>query len=315
MSVSNLLRLPADAVPGNKETSPAGAGHGAATPPPRHQQRATAVRRSGQRRPLWARLVVGLALLATIIPLAYLVSVSLMGRDETVSGILFSATPKFSNWNDVLLDSELPRSILNSLVAAVGGALLSLGFGLPGAWAIVRYRTGGKPLASMVTSPWLLPPVVAVIPLFMLLRVLGLNDTLLGLTLVYALVNLPVAIWLLEGFLRKLPEEIFEAAALDGAGLWRIFGQLVVPLMWPALVAVGTIAVILNYNEFLLATFLTQSPEAQTAPVALSLFYGERTPHFGKIAAASVIAVIPVFALATFFQRWMVEGLTSGVGK
>ena len=286
----------------------------AASRPASPGPRGTASRR-GRRRPTWATVVVALSLAATVLPLAYLLSVSFMGRDETVSGVLFSPNPQVSNWTDVLLTTDLPRSIGNSVTAALFGALLSLVFGLPGAWAIVRYRTGGRSLASLVTSPWLLPPIVAVVPLFTLLRILELNDTLLGLTLVYALMNLPVAVWLLEGFVRRLPSEVFEAAAMDGAGPWRTLASIVVPLMWPALVAVGTIIAILNSNEFLLATFITQSPESQTAPVALSLFYGDRTPHFGKIAAASAIAVVPVFAVATFLQRWMVDGLTSGVGK
>ena len=259
--------------------------------------------------------VVTLALAATLIPLAYLLSVSLMGRDETVSGILFSTSPRFSNWAEAVQGTDLLRSIANSGTAALCGAALSLVFALPGAWAMVRRGTGGKTLAGVLTSPWLLPPIVAVIPLFTLLRVLGLNDTLLGLTLVYALLNLPVAVWLLEGFVRRLPGEVFEAAVIDGAGPWRQLSLIVLPLMAPALVAVGTIIAILNYNEFLLATFLTQSPDAQTAPVVLSLYYGDRTPHFGKIAAASAIVVAPVFAAATLLQRWMVDGLTSGVGK
>lgn len=294
----------------NEAAAPATGGGAPASSHP-----APPTRRSRRRAPAWATVVVVVALAATLIPLLYLLSVSLMGRDETVSGILVSAHPQFSNWTGVLFDTDLPRSIGTSIIAALFGAGLSLLLGLPGAWAITRFRTGGKSLANLVTSPWLLPPIVAVVPLFTLLRILGLNDTLVGLTLVYALMNLPVAVWLLEGFVRKLPPEIFEASALDGAGPWRTMFSIVVPLMLPALVAVGTIIAILNYNEFLLATFLTQSPEAQTAPVSLSLFYGDRTPHFGKIAAASAIVVVPVFAAATFLQRWMVDGLTSGVGK
>lgn len=263
----------------------------------------------------WARGIIGISLVATFLPLAYLISVSLMGRDETVSGILWTLDPQLSNWGDVLFSSDIPRSIGNSLIAATFGALLSLAGGLLGAWAIVHYKTGGRALSALVTSPWLLPPVVAVIPLFMLLRVLNLNDSLVGLTLIYALINLPIAVWLLEGFLHKIPPSIFDAAAVDGAGPWRTLVSIVTPLMLPALIAIGTIIAILNYNEFLLATFLTQSVESQTAPVALSLFYGDRTPHFGKIAAASVIVVIPVFAAATFLQRWMIDGLVNGVGK
>ena len=257
-----------------------------------------------------AGVLIG-ALLVTLLPLLYLLSVSLMGRGETVSGVFLPEVPQWSNWGDVFA-SSVPPSIRNSIIAAVGGALLTLVLALPGAWAIARYRTGGRTLGATLMSPWLLPPIVAVVPLLTLLRILQLNNTLLGLTLVYALVNLPVAIWLLEGFVRRIPRELDEAAALDGAGQYRTLAWVVAPLLVPSLVAVGIIVAILNYNEFLLATFLIQSPDAQTFPVALSLFYGDRTPHFGKIAAASFIGVIPVFAAAVLFQRWLVGGLTGG---
>ncbi len=261
-------------------------------------------------RPVAASVLL-IALAVTLVPLAYLFSVSLMGRDETVSGVLWSSDPHWSNWGDVLA-TDIPRAILNSLLAALGGAVVSLAFAVPGAWAIVRYRAGGRTLSATLMSPWLLPPIVAVVPLLTLLRVIGLNNTLVGLTLVYALVNVPVAVWLLEGFIRRLPTEIEEAAVLDGAGTARMLWSVIVPLLLPSLVAIGIIVAILNYNEFLLATFLTQSVDAQTFPVALSLFYGDRTPHFGKIAAASFLGVVPVFAAAVFFQRWLVGGLTAG---
>ena len=267
------------------------------------------------RRSVLATVVLAVLLLFFVVPILYLLSVSLMTHPETSEGILFSTNPQWSNWAEVLTESDLLRGIGNSLVAALGGSLLTLVLALPGAWAIVRYRTGGAPLAATIMSPWLLPPIVAIVPLFTLLRILGLNNTLVGLTLVYALVNLPVAIWLLEGFLRKLPHEIDEAARLDGAGSFRILVSIIAPLVTPALIAIGIIVAILNYNEFLLATFLTSSPDAQTLPVILSLFYGERTPHYGKIAAASAIGIIPVFAAAVLFQRWLVGGLTVGSVK
>lgn len=259
-----------------------------------------------------ASTVVALFLVGTLVPILYLFSVSLMGRGETVSGILWSPDPSWSNWGDVLTGSNIPGGVARSLAAAIGGAVLSLALAVPGAWAIVRFRTGGATLGATLMSPWLLPPIVAVVPLLTLLRILGLNNTLVGLTLVYALVNIPVAIWLLEGFIRAIPGEIEEAATIDGAGTFRTLVSIVIPLASPALVAVGIIIAILNYNEFLLATFLTQSVDAQTFPVALSMFYGDRTPHFGKIAAASLIGVIPVFAVAVFLQRWLIGGLTTG---
>ncbi|MGK9147767.1 carbohydrate ABC transporter permease [Plantibacter flavus] len=253
-----------------------------------------------------------IALLGALVPIAYLVSVSLMSRGDVAAGILFPTDPQWSNWSTAFSQSNLPQGVANSLVTSILGAALTLVFALPASWAMVRYRTGGRTLAGTILSPWLLPPIVAVIPIFTLLRVLGLNNTLAGLTLVYALANTAVAVWLLEGFVRKLPVELDEAAQLDGAGSFRVLFSVVTPLLTPALVAVGVIVAVLNYNEFVLATFLTQGPQAQTVPVVLSLMLGERIQDFGKIAAASLIGVIPVFAAAVFLQRWLVAGLTSG---
>lgn len=262
-----------------------------------------------------ATVFLVLALIGALVPIAYLISVSLMSRGDVAAGILFPSSPQWSNWSTAFSQSNLPQGVANSLITSILGAVLTLVFALPASWAMVRYRTGGRTLAGTILSPWLLPPIVAVIPIFTLLRMLGLNNTLAGLTLVYALANTAVAVWLLEGFVRKLPVELDEAAQLDGAGPFRVLFSVVTPLLTPALVAVGVIVAILNYNEFVLATFLTQGPQAQTVPVVLSLMLGERIQDFGKIAAASLIGVIPVFAAAVFLQRWLVAGLTSGSVK
>ena len=281
--------------------------------------RVVAVRRSkgapGRSRGWGAGVWVGFSLLAALVPLAYLVSVSLMTQGDVSAGLLVAPTPAWQNWGNALTQSGLVRGVANSLVASIGGAVLTLVFALPAAWAMARYRTGGRTLSSLVLSPWLLPPIVAIVPLFTLMRMLSLNNTLTGLTLVYAFMNVAVAIWLLEGFVRKLPVELDEAAQLDGASEWRVLSSVVTPLLTPALVAVGVIVAVLNYNEFLFATFLTQGPDAQTAPVVLSLMLGERVQDFGKIAAASLIAITPVFAAAIFLQRWLVSGLTHGAVK
>lgn len=272
-------------------------------------------RRRPRRGSAGATVFLVLALIGALVPIAYLVSVSLMSRGDVAAGILFPSNPQWSNWSTAFSQSNLPQGVANSLITSILGAVLTLVFALPASWAMVRYRTGGRTLAGTILSPWLLPPIVAVIPIFTLLRILGLNNTLAGLTLVYALANTAVAIWLLEGFVRKLPVELDEAAQLDGAGSFRVLFSVVTPLLTPALVAVGVIVAVLNYNEFVLATFLTQGPQAQTVPVVLSLMLGERIQDFGKIAAASLIGVIPVFAAAVVLQRWLVAGLTSGSVK
>lgn len=306
------LRSRATGVPtGSPTGSPNGSQNGAASPPPHPGPR----RARRHRPPVLAGVVVGLGTLVAVVPLLYLVSVSLMSRNELVSGVLVSPDPRWSTWAGVVADTTVVRAVVNSLVAALGGALLTLALSLPGAWAVVRSGTGGRLLAATLTSPWLLPPIVAVIPLLALLRVLGLVNTLPGLTLLYGLANVPVAVWLLQPFLRRIPVEIDEAAQLDGAGPLRVLTRLVLPLAGPSLVAVGLIVVILNYSEFLLASFLTQDPSTQTLPVALSLLLGERVADFGRIAAASVIGMLPVVVVAVAFGRRLVDGLTAGAVK
>lgn len=259
-----------------------------------------------------ARLLLGVVLVGTLAPLAYLVSVSFMTQGQISSGSVLPTAPTLSTWAEALGGGALVRGVVNSLVAAILGAAVSLAIALPAAWAMVRSRTGGRLLAGTILSPWLLPPIVAVVPIFTLLRILHLNNSLPGLVLVYALANAPVAIWLLEGFVRRVPRDLDEAAQLDGAGPFRVLVQIVVPLLTPGIVAVGVIVAVLNYHEFVLAMFLTQGPESQTLPVVLTNMLGERAQNYGKIAAASLIGVIPVFAGAVFLQRWLVAGLTSG---
>lgn len=257
---------------------------------------------------------VALSAVVVVVPLLYLVALSLMTQGQISAGLLFPTDPAWQNWVNAW-NSAIPRGIFNSLTAAFAGALLTLALALPGAWTIARHRTGGRALSGLILSPWLLPPIVAIIPLLTLLRVLGLINTLEGLTLVYALINVPVAIWLLDGFIRRIPVEIEEAARIDGAGEVQLLFRVVVPVLAPALIAVGVIVAILNYNEFLFATFLTQSQDSQTVPVVLAGMLSERVQDFGRIAASSLLAVIPIFTIAVLLQRHLVEGLTTGAVK
>lgn len=254
------------------------------------------------------------AVAVVLVPLLYLVSISFMAQGDVAAGVFLPSEPAWQNWATAW-DSPIPRGVLNSLAAAFGGALLTLALAIPGAWAIARHRTGGKALSGLILSPWLLPPIVAIIPILTLLRILGLTNTLTGLTLVYALMNVPVAIWLLDGFIRRIPVDIEEAGRIDGANELQLLVRVVVPLLVPALIAVGIIIVILNYNEFLFATFLTQSEESQTVTVVLAGMLSERVQDFGRIAAASLMAVIPIFTVAVLLQRWLIEGLTTGAVK
>jgi multiple sugar transport system permease protein len=301
--------------PAGHAPAPLGPGPRGGGAPARRRAVVRGSRPAGSRPSVLGRVLSLVGLIGALVPPLYLLSVSLMGRDETVAGVLTPATPRWENYGAVLRDSDLPLAVGVSVLVAVLAGLLSLAGGLAAAWSIARLRVVSERWVGVLLSPWLLPPVVAVVPLFLLLRLSGLLNSIPGLVLVYALVNLPVVLWLLLSFVAKVPQELIEAARLDGAGEWRILASIGLPLLAPALVAVGLIVGLQNYHEFLLATFLTQGPESRTAPVVLSLFYGDRIPHVGRIAAAGVITALPPVLAALLLQRRLVSGLTHGASR
>ena len=167
-------------------------------------------------------------------------------------------------------------------------------------------------MPQAILSSYIAPPVVPLIPLFFLLRSVGLINTRIGLIIVEAIINVAVAFWLLAPFVRRMPVEIEEAAALDGAGRLRILLSIVLPVIAPGVAATTLIVIVLCYNEFLFASSFTFSDATRTLTVGLSLFQGDRLVNFGQMAVASLAGVAPVYLLALFAQRWLVDGLAHG---
>jgi multiple sugar transport system permease protein len=188
-------------------------------------------------------------------------------------------------------------------MVACFSSLLTLIIALPATYAMVRLKVGGRFLPAFTLATYVAPPVVALIPLFLLLRWLGLLNTVAGLILVNGVANLPVAFWLLSGFLRRLPPEIDEAAWMDGAGHVTVICRIIAPMLTPGLVA---------YDEFLLASAFSNDESSRTLPVAIALFQGERLINFGQMAVASLTGILPVYLIGLFAQRFLIGGLTAG---
>jgi len=263
----------------------------------------------------WPSAVLALVTAVCSIPLLYLVSLSLRSRDDVLSGSLLPSRLFWDNWPDTFRSLDLGRFLLNSWVVALLAVAVTLALALPGAYYTARAGRAGERLSAVVMASYCAPPVVAVLPLFFLLRSAGLNNTLPGLALVVGLANLPVAVWLLDGFVRRVPREIEEAAWLDGLGHWATLRRIVVPLASPGIVAAGLICFFLSYNELLFAISFQQQTSVQTLPVALSLFQGDRNIEFGQQAVASLIGIAPVYLLAVLAQRRLVAGLVAGAVK
>ncbi|MFT3671174.1 carbohydrate ABC transporter permease [Aestuariivirga sp.] len=262
---------------------------------------------------LWAAAAVVALLL--VLPIVYLASVSLKSPDDVLSGHFFPASLNWQNWPAAFAVAPLRLYITNSVLASLLSGLVTLAITLPAVFAIYRLEIARTWLPQLVLGSFLAPPVVAMLPLFYLLKFIGLINTVPGLALIYGLMNVPVALWLLAPFVAQVPREIEEAARLDGANTFGTFRHVVLPLVSHGAAATYLIVVILAYNEFLLASALTFNEGARTLTVGISLFQGERLQNFGQMAAASLAGVIPIYVLALIAQRWLVDGLTAGSVK
>jgi multiple sugar transport system permease protein len=280
------------------------------SPEPRSPRRTTARRRTSG---LTALLAI--VALAAAVPVLYVASLSVRSRDDVLNGGLLPSHLFWRNWPDAFRAVDLGHYIANSWTVAAGSVVLTLLIAVPGAYFTARAGRRGAKLATLVLSSYCAPPVVAVLPLFFLLRNLDLNNTVAGLALVDGLANVPVAIWLLDGFVRKVPKEIEEAAWLDGLGTWASLRRVVLPLISPGVAAAALICFFLSYNEFLFALSFAQDSSAQTLPVLLSLFQGDKNVEFGQQAVVSLIGIAPVYVLAVAAQRRLVAGLSSGALK
>jgi multiple sugar transport system permease protein len=214
------------------------------------------------------------------------------------------------------LSGAFARAVLNSLVVAAGTTALCLAAGASAAFAVAKLEFRGRSLVlggALAIS--MFPPIATVSPLYLALRAVGLRDTLAGLILPYATFALPLTLWLLTSFFRELPDEIYRAALVDGCTPWQAFVRVYLPLSWPALATSAILVFIFSWNELLYALSFISTPSKRTIPVAIALFAGEHVEPWGQIAAASVVATLPLAALTFLFQRRIVAGITAGAVK
>jgi multiple sugar transport system permease protein len=188
--------------------------------------------------------------------------------------------------------------------------------GIPAAFGFARYRyrfSGALLGFALVTR--MFPPVALALPLFLQFRQLGLVNSPVGLIIAYLPIVLPLIIWMLEGFFRELPEDVLEAARLDGLGTLRILFSIVIPLSRPSIGVAALFGFLAAWNEFVLALSLTRTPDAQTMPVGIAGYITQFQTYWGQMTAASVLYLIPVLIVTVIAQRGIIAGLMAGATK
>jgi multiple sugar transport system permease protein len=225
--------------------------------------------------------------------------------------------PTLDNFRQAFEEQPLLRAAGNSLLAALGAALIAVLIATPLAYVMARHRTRlAKAATGWVVVSQAFPLVLVIIPLFLVLKNLRLINSLPGLVMVYVVWALPFALWMLVGYVRAVPAELEEAAAVDGAGRVRTLVSVTAPLLAPGIVATGLFAFITAWNEFFFALVLLKTPEKQTLPVVLTHFIGaEGVADLGPLAAAAFLATLPSLVVFAIIQRRITGGMTAGAVK
>lgn len=232
----------------------------------------------------------------------------------------FPAHPTGVNYQQVLQNTEFLRSLLNSALVGVSVTILALVVGSSAAYALARFKFRGRSfMMYLILSMTIFPQIAILGALYQVIHNLHLYDTLWALILSYMLFTLPFTVWVLTSFFRTLPQELEEAAYVDGANPFQTFYKIMLPLAAPGMVTTGLLAAIAAWNEFLYALSFEFTPTNFTVPVAINNLTSTTTGSFnvpwGNIMAATIIVTIPLVALVLIFQRRIVQGLTAGAVK
>jgi ABC-type glycerol-3-phosphate transport system permease component len=264
-------------------------------------------------------VLVTLAGLAVVylFPFVWLLSTSLKPTPElyTQPPTLWPVHPSLDAYRAALIEARDWVLLRNSLVICLATVLLTLALALLIAYPVTRltvapgFRRG---LLSWLLSLRFLPSMVVVIPIFATLRVVGLYDRILALVIIYTAFSLPFAVWMLKGFLLEIPLEVEEAALADGAGRWRAFFQILLPMLSPGLLAASVVTFALAWSEFLYALILTATPRAQTFSIAVWSFVTEFEIIWNQMAAVGVISALVPVGLLLLARRYVISALTFG---
>ncbi|BCJ30096.1 carbohydrate ABC transporter permease [Actinocatenispora sera] len=252
-------------------------------------------------------------------PLVWLLSTSFKTPRElaSLSPSLLPEEFSLTNFRAAIEQQDLLRAGANSLIVAGCTTVLVVLVSVPASYALARFRSRLRGVAmGWILVSQVFPIILIVVPLFLILKQFGLIDSLAGLVLVDLVWSLPFALWMLQGYVAKIPAELEEAAATDGASRLRTLTRIVFPLLLPGIAATSMFAFVLSWNEFFFALVLIQDPQLNTLPLALARFVGqEGQVQLGPLAAGSLLSMIPSLVFFALMQRRLTSGLLAGAVK
>jgi multiple sugar transport system permease protein len=253
--------------------------------------------------------------LFTAFPLLWMASTAFKVSNEIFATppSLWPRTFTLANIERLFAETRFLTYLLNSLTVSLSTAGLTLIVSTPAAYSLTRFRFAGREkLAALILFTYMFAPIMIIIPFYVMMRFLGLNNTHLGLVLAYTAFCLPFNLWLLRTFFQSIPVDIEQAALIDGANRFQAVVYVVVPLALPGVVATGIFTFILAWNDYIFARVLIGADELKTLPVGIADLYNASVVDWGMIMAAGLLVILPVLGVFVFIQKYMVAGWGAG---
>jgi raffinose/stachyose/melibiose transport system permease protein len=273
----------------------------------------------------WRRLIGQVALHSVLIlwgffcifPLIWTLITSLKSTPELYSAPFgFPKALKWSNYTDAWIFAKMGIYFLNSVLITILSTVLVLFLASTAAFVFARFNFRFKGILwAYVLFGFLIPHSILLVPLAILSRKLGVYNSQIGLSIIYAAVSIPWNTFFLRAFMETIPKELEEAAILDGAGMWSVFRHVMLPLSQPSLATMATFHFLYAWSEFILALVLTGTTESRTLPVGISLLEGFFTSNEPGVAAGMIITIVPAVIVFAFLQRYIIKGITAGAIK
>ncbi len=264
----------------------------------------------------FAILAIVLFLVWTLIPILLMISQSvkpqlLMFTDPPT----YTFEPTGEHFTKVFTKNNIGDNMLNSVVVALWTTVLCISMGSMCSYAVVRLNLpGARFLGFFVLLVRMIPVGALMMPLFMIMRKLGLANTYAAIILAHTTLNLPFAIWMMRSFFVEIPRELEDAAQVDGCNKLKTFFSICVPLAAPGIAATAILTMLNSWNEFMFALILS-GRNTRTLPVGISSFIGSVSIDWGGSSAAATLATIPIFFAGIFIQKYLVRGMTMGAVK
>lgn len=267
-----------------------------------------------RKNPLWLGVLAWVCAIILFFPIFWVAITAFKTEHQAyVPTLIF--WPTLESFHEVLARSNYMNFVANSLIVSLGSTVLALLIAVPAAYSMAFFpTTKTQKLLLWMLSTKMMPAVGVLIPIYLLAKNSGLLDTVTGLTIIYTLINLPIAVWMAFTYFNDVPKEILEAARIDGANAWQEMVYLLLPTSMPGLVSTALLLIILSWNEAFWSINLT-SVSGAPLTVFIASYSNPEGLFWAKLSAASLLAIAPIMVLGWLAQKQLVRGLTFGAVK